>query len=306
MNEKKPMKIRLYIVTYKKHEVLNKNLASLWESEFGKHDLEVTVLSNHSEVIIDSINERHNLRVVINTVRSPLAWGCLSKDWNYSLLDGFKHSTNPDKVDWVILAQNDVIWKPGWVNYLDNDRKHDFISQPRGDQAMAFRVEGLRKVGFFDERFTTLHYQEIDYFYRAMLSLGARCSINDDHLGDKSNWNPIGCELIVNTFSGFEENDNLHTSKSHLELKNLFLAKWRIGEAAIHDIQTFGRSVGKDLSFMASEINWYPFFWEGSDTSALRFSKAYESPALPIYLRCSRRLKVMFPRLHGLLRRVIR
>lgn len=270
------MNIKLYIVTYKKSEILNKNLDSLWRSCRNAHLLEVTILSNHPEVIIYPANQRPNLRVVLNTVRSPNAWGYLSRDWNFCLMDGFKHWTNPNSVDWVVLAQNDVEWLDGWIEYLSGVSNLDFISQPRGDQAMAFTIEAVRKVGFFDERFSTLHYQEADYFYRAILNLQAAASINDDHEGSRSEWNPIGNRLIINTHSGYDEADNLHTAKFQLELQGLFLGKWSLRSAEhIFDLNTLHRLTGSRCFAVPREVNWYPFFWDGHENIKGRFLEDY-------------------------------
>lgn len=270
------MKLRLYIVTYKKPEVLNQNLASLWKGISPGHDLEVTVLSNHPVVQIEPENQRPGLRVLINTVRSAHAWGYLSRDWNFGLVDGFRAWNNPDAVDWVVLAQNDVVWKDGWMDYLAGVNHLDFISQPRGDQAMAFRIEAVRKIGFFDERFSTLHFQEIDYFYRAVLALGQRASINDDHLGEMSEFNPVGCRLIAPSAAGVEEADNLHTARFSAELGCLFRTKWRLPALArIHDLRGFAQR-SADAGPRPREVNWYPFFWDGDPGASSLFLEDYD------------------------------
>lgn len=66
------MKILVYIVTYKKNDILNLNLKSLWASITEPSEVSVTVLANHPEIFIDQENIRPNLRVVHNTTRMPM------------------------------------------------------------------------------------------------------------------------------------------------------------------------------------------------------------------------------------------
>jgi hypothetical protein len=257
------MKIRLYIVTYKRNDVLNENLRSLWASIPAESLDKVTVVANHPSVEIYNENKRDNLRVIINETRMPHAWGNLAKDWNYCLLDAFRTWENPDKVDWAILAQNDVTWKEDWLKALSRFSNFELISQPRGDQAIAFTINAVRTIGFFDERFSTLHFQEIDYYLRAALLLENKASINDDHAGELSTYNPIGSILTNYAFLGVMEDENLHTMRFHSELAGLFMEKWKLDDAmAIHCLQDMMKRKEKILSKLPREINWYPFFWD--------------------------------------------
>ncbi len=267
------MKIRLYIVTYKRNEVLNENLRTLWASASAEAFDKVTVLANHPSVEIDAENQRPNLSVVVNEARMPHAWGNLSKDWNYGLLDGFRMWNNPDGVDWVVLAQNDVTWKPGWTERLAGMKDLLLITQPRGDQAIALQIEAVRRIGFFDERFPILAYQEVDYFMRAALQLGEQASINDDHAGELSAWNPRECFMINYTFSGANENENLHTSRYVDEMGGFFMRKWGLRRGSeIHRLADLMKRRSEFLARLPEEICWYPFFWD-------------KCPSMPISLR---------------------
>ena len=261
------MKIRLYIVTFKRNEVLNENLRSLWASTPPGSLQQVTVLANHPSVAIDPENQRDNLRVVLNQPRMPFAWGNLSKDWNYALLDGFRAWNNPDNVDWVILAQNNIVWRPGWLDELAKHTRLQFISQPTGDQVLAFRIGAVRRVGFFDERFATLHFHEVDYFNRAALQLGHEASINDDHHGHSSGWNHVGCFMINPTHTGPVEKDNLHTMRFWPEMAGILIEKWRLrGPDELHSLSTLMKRREEVLAQLPREINAYPFFWDGCPT----------------------------------------
>jgi hypothetical protein len=270
--------IRLYIVTYRRNEILNRSLRSLWASLDPKCEIAVTVLANHPEVVIDEENKRDCLTVAINTTRPTNAWAYLARDWNFGLLDAFRDSGNPRGTSWAVLAQNDVVWVPGWDSVLANEARFDFISQPRGDQMMAFRIEGVRAVGFFDERFCTLHFQETDYFYRAILKLGDRASIHDDHCSPWSHWHPLEVPLIEPNFSGNEETDNLHTVRFHSELSHWFMHKWKNGGRDVHNLQRNCELFRASGRRMPEEINWYPFFWVSAAPATRDFLRAYDAP----------------------------
>ena len=204
------MKIKVYIVTYKKNTVLNENLKTLWKATKHPENIDVTVLANHPEVIIDEENKRDNLRVVVNTTRMPNAWGYLSRDWNYCILDCFKNWQNPDNIDWLVMAQNDVTWIAGWDEWLGNNKQYDIVTQPTGDQSVSLNIDAVKNVGFFDERLTTLHFHEIDYFIRCILKLGNRASINDNHeLHNFSNC-PVGNVITNTTHYGIQNDQTLH------------------------------------------------------------------------------------------------
>ena len=275
--------LKIYIVTFKRNDILNRNLKSLWASLSSPDDVVVTVLANHPEVIIEPENQRKNLTVRINETRATNAWGYLSRDWNFCLLDAFRDSENPNKTSWAVLAQNDVVWNAGWDRVLLNETRYDFITQPRGDQMMAFRIEAVRQIGFFDERFFTLHFQELDYFYRAILCHPARVSINDDHIPTDCKWNPFEHALIQPTHSVPMDDDQLHTSRSARELGFWLCHKWHIKLELVHHICTCCAKFRKRRR-LPTEINWYPFFWKQKEPCFNNFLVEYNSPPLSVRL----------------------
>lgn len=275
--------LRIYIVTFKRNDILNRNLKSLWASLSTPNDVAVTVLANHPEVVIDPENQRPNLTIRINETRPTNAWGYLARDWNFCLLDAFRDSSNPNNTSWAILAQNDVVWNPGWDRVLLNEQRYDFITQPRGDQMLAYRIEGVRRIGFFDERFFTLHFQEMDYFYRAILSHPDRVSINDDHIATGCKWNPFEHALIEPTHSEQMDDEQLHTVRSNRELGHWLCHKWGIRPPAlVHDICARCAQFRKRRK-LPTEINWYPFFWKQREPCFDHFLTEYDS--LPFTLK---------------------
>ena len=142
-----PGRIKVLVVTYKRAKSLNENLRSLWAGAEDPDLIDVVVLSNHPDVEIDPSNQRENLRVIVNETRPANARGYLARDWNFGILEAFGDWSNPNQTAWCVLAQNDVTWLPGWDRALRNETRFDLISQPTGDQAIAMRIEAVRKVG---------------------------------------------------------------------------------------------------------------------------------------------------------------
>lgn len=283
------MKIKVCIVTYKKNDVLNTNLASLWKTCRQPENLTVTVISNHPDVEIYPENQRDNLKTIFNATRPLNSWGYLARDWNFGILDSFVNWKNPNQTDWCVLAQNDVEWVDGWDDYLRSNTEYDFISQPRGDQSLALNIQAARAIGFFDERFCTLQFQEFDYFYRAILRLGKRASINDDHPGSDGKPSerglhcPVGC-VLTKSAHGFQEEQasDLHNIKFFGPMLNLFFAKWGVRELdAVLDIASVPERYGYPDFSQPREINWYPFFWEGYEAGMHDFIGDYFPPPPP-------------------------
>lgn len=265
------MKIRVYIVTYKRNDVLNQNLKSLFNTVKNPKNIEITVLAKHPSVKIEKENNKENLRVVLNTTRMPHAWGNLARDWNFCILDCFKTSDNPDNVDWLVLAQNDVTWIDGWDVWLINNKNFDFVSQPKGDQAIALNIDAINKVGFFDECLTTLHFHEIDYFIRCILYNEERSSINDNHKKYFLSCNEVGNVLTNTTSQGINNKDEtLHNKSNWQTSKDYLCKKWNIDYKNL-SLDYIKRNREKLIEHH-SEINWYPFFWETKNYKQQLFS----------------------------------
>jgi len=262
-------KINVYIVTYKRNDVLNANLASLWAATDDLDGISVTVLSNDPGVLIEKEHERDQLSVVVNPTRSRFSWGNLARDWNWSMLDAFGTWRNPNDVAWCVCAQNDVTWVPGWDRWLRQNTSYDLVTQPVGDQSFAISIDGLLQVGFFDERFSTLQFHEQDWFTRARISLGDRVSIDDSHTPETVSHHPVGAVLTYSVHSAHELANHvdatLHSTKHHAAAATILRRKWRFDGSASHFLSTTAghehtATMADDLP---TEINWYPFFWDG-------------------------------------------
>ena len=83
--------LKVYIVTYRRQEVLNDTLNTLFnKTDFGSiPDTEVNVINNHTEFklnpeFVDKVN------VIHNNTRPDWDTGNLARNWNEALLHGLK------------------------------------------------------------------------------------------------------------------------------------------------------------------------------------------------------------------------
>jgi hypothetical protein len=164
------MKIKIYLVTYKGHKRLPPTLKSLFESDVTKHDFQIYIINNHTDIQVPNIYlYRAELQVLNNVLRPDWSSGHLSRNWNQALINGFKSLTNPD-CDVVVCSQDDSIFHPQWASRLETILDHyDFVHGGHGDQFHAYKPEAVRKVGLWDERFCGISRQAADYFFRCAL-----------------------------------------------------------------------------------------------------------------------------------------
>ena len=191
------MKIKLYIVTYKNDKVLIENLISLSNSDLCSYEHQVTIINNHSDFNV-SLDYDINVRVIHNDVRPDFSTGFLARDWNFALIDGFRDLNNPD-CDIVSTCQNDTIFYSDWVSrMIKYHEKYDFIQFGIGDNYMSWTPEGVKRIGLFDENFSSFVYQETDYCLMAVSAYPDGVSINDTFV-QSGHWN---CLLDVNSING--------------------------------------------------------------------------------------------------------
>jgi hypothetical protein len=215
------MKIKQYIVTYDNNKILNRCLKSI-----NGVDHEIIIIDNFGNCKIEDYNL--NIRIIKNELRPQFSTGHLSKDWNAGLVNGFKDLNNPD-CDIVILNQNDVIFKPNYINNLIKlHEKYDFIQMGSGDEMMSFTVNAVKQVGLFDERFCNIGLQEADYFLRCLLYNADKSSINDiqhDRILNKLADTDIVLESVVCGHNR-EEQSTMDSAKYHINSHVMFNFKW--------------------------------------------------------------------------------
>ena len=234
------MKIKVYIVTYKNPEHLNKNLISLFRTAPVSGTLEVTIINNHPELVLDS-SVMGRVNIMQNQTRPPFSVGHLSRDWNAAIVNGFVSLTNPD-ADLVILSQDDTIWNENALQVIaQHSQQYSAIFLGNGDCVVAFRPDAIRKIGLWDERFSCNGFHEMDMFLRAALYNGPETSINDvwhQLLPNVRNnfpphpylWNPLPfgpTDLIYRPDSNVDrKEDKARYSVYHHIPRELYKYKW--------------------------------------------------------------------------------
>lgn len=214
--------VKLFFVTYNAPEDLDKTLRSCVAGEIDKILLQVHIINNHTNFsLADDLKE--HITVYHNLLRPNFSTGHLSRNWNQALINGFKNLNDPD-CDIVITCQDDAIWKKDWVeNLLNIHEQYDFYTCNDGDMLCSYKVDAVKKIGLWDERFCNIQFQEADYFLRANLYNSDKSSINDAHHGRTLN----RTVCIADRPDSGQMRPRGHDSNEHHGLsKNLFIQKW--------------------------------------------------------------------------------
>ena len=199
-------KMKVYIVTYKRCDILNDTLEKLFKSDFSSLDnTEVNIINNHTSFYLrpefkDKVNILHN------TLRPDWSNGNLAENWNQALLDGFRDLSNPDS-EYVVTMQNDTSVHPKWCsNLLEMHKKFNFVVGQFGDNLVSYTPEAVKKIGLWDENFFGVQYKEADYWIRALIFNKEKSCINDTLHGIELN-NENATELDTTVDRNFIEEE---------------------------------------------------------------------------------------------------
>ena len=205
--------IKIYIVTYKRSDILNDTLDKLFSSDFVNYDnTEVNIINNHSEIYINP-EYKDRVNILHNTLRPDWSNGNLAENWNQALINGFKDLSNPD-CKYVVTMQNDTSVHPMWCsNLLKMHEKFDFIVGKYGDNLVSYTPEAVRKIGIWDENFFGVQYKEADYWMRALIFNKAKSCINDTLHGIELN-NDSALELDTTVDRNFIEEEGFSGSST--------------------------------------------------------------------------------------------
>lgn len=250
------MKIKIYIVTYNNNDILNDwALKSLFESDLPISNSEIYVINNHSNILIQP-DYIEKVNILNNSLRPDFSTGHLSRNWNQAIINGFKSLSEPD-CDLVIACQNDTIFCKNWYSkLLINLFKFNYISVGVGDQLQAFTVDAVKNIGLYDERFCNIAYQEADYFLRSLIYYSDYSSIND-YTHDRI-LNPLSCQIIENTESGFARKEISHFSsmKYHEISERFWNLKWEINPLSWQNIEDIKNNIKPKIK----NYILYPYF----------------------------------------------
>jgi hypothetical protein len=255
------MNIKVYIVTYKNDAVLKNCLESLRDS-----DVQVSVVNNYWPDNLSWV-EDYNCRLITNMTRPPFSTGHLARNWNECLVDGFQDLDNP-QADIIVCCQNDVVFKPGWIDLLKkNIDKYSFITYGAGDAACAYRPEALQSAGLWDERYANIGHQENDYFLKQFLYNRSGSSINDHCHRHLSNPISVVDSIIYDMPSGWNRKEPTHLASMeyHKLACDLFHKKWSLTFDKICDA-----TVPEGLRPIHPQFVMYPYFEKGITNRELK------------------------------------
>ena len=206
-------KIKVYITTYKRCDVLNHTLTKLFDSDFKDIDnTEVNIINNHSEFRIDD-KFKNKVNILHNVLRPDWSNGNLAENWNQALINGFKNLNKPDS-EYVITMQNDtVVHQDCFKNLMKMHKKYNFIVGRFGDNFVSYTPEAVKKIGIWDENFFGVQYKEADYWIRALIYNKEKSMINDTLHGLELN-NKDALELDVTDDRNFVEEDGFRGNKT--------------------------------------------------------------------------------------------
>lgn len=172
--------MKVYIVTYKRADILNDTLEKLFNSDFSTlKNTEVNVINNHTEFYLrDEFKDRVN--VFHNTLRPDWSNGNVSENYNQAFVNGIINLNKPD-TEILVTLQNDAVVHPDWCKNLDvlfNQKGYTFVTGLCGDTVTAYKPAAVKKIGIWDENLPA-QYKETDYFLRALINNKEKSSIND-------------------------------------------------------------------------------------------------------------------------------
>lgn len=203
------------------------------------------VIGNHPH---DMHGEPPARGFVIPTGRVPQHPGCMAKTWNLAMQWAF---ADPE-VEWLLCSMDDVGVKPGWLD-LVNQHAFDFYLAPCGDLVFLFNRRVFRRVGWFDERFPVIGFQEWDWEARVLYAMGRdRCMFEDGHgwninaIGLHNYWLHTGDLCPTGRDTSYQERN-----------KAWLLEKWHR-----RDVREFVHMManGGPTAPLPNEIDWYPWF----------------------------------------------
>ena len=183
-------RMKIYIVTYRRCEVLNDTLGKLFDSDFSKLDnTEVNIINNHSDFFLEP-EYKNRVNVLHNVLRPDWSNGNVSENYNQAFINGVVDVSNPD-TEVLVTLQNDAVVHPKWCQHLDTlfSKGYNFVTGLCGDTVTAYKPEAIKKIGMWDENLPA-QYKETDYFLRALIHNKEASCINDIVHGIKLNHEP--------------------------------------------------------------------------------------------------------------------
>lgn len=214
-------KIKIYIVTYKRHDVLNELLENLYNSDFADlANTEINIINNHTNFFIEE-KYRDKVNVLHNMCRPNWSSGNLGENWNQALIHGFKSLKNPD-TEILVTLQNDCVLHPNWcAHLLKMHEKYTLVSGEFGDNIVSYKAEAVRRIGLWDEQFSGGGHREADYFLRALYFNKEFSLINDTMHGRV--WNPNDDYLTLDIPGNRNISEDLKRRPDNKEMEKIWV-----------------------------------------------------------------------------------
>lgn len=278
-------RIKIFIVTYKNAELLNKCVESIFfnSSLIEQSNFQVFIINNHSDFQLEQ-KYLDKVTVLHNHLRPDFSTGHLSRNWNQAILNGFVDLNNPH-CDILITCQNDTLFSNNFIDKVVKlHEKFDFVTCGGGDNFVSYTPQAVKRIGMWDERFCGIGYQEKDYFIRAFKYHPEKSSINDYY--HNMIHNPIEYyeSPIDFTLTGFERMDENHLAAGdyHVVSSQVNFCKWGPLPEVVF-------SVIKDIDPQLPSFVTYPYFEKDIETLVeqkfiFKFSQEYFSDANQEYI----------------------
>lgn len=143
--------LECFIVTYCLADI-GQRAINTFRSSGGEHT-KLTIIDNSPEPL-DLFGYDEKLSFPFNP--------SLSRVWNWALAFA--------KTRWVLMLNGDAVCEPGWADFFQKDEQH-FRECKLHSRFSHFLIDRslIRKTGWFDERLTTLYWEDTDFVRRVSI-----------------------------------------------------------------------------------------------------------------------------------------
>src|SRR4030067_2017981 len=138
--------LSVWINSYNRSPELNLKTRSIREELDDRY--QINIINNHSNFHLEE--DYGNVKVWNNVIRPDSSWGYLARSWNQCYYLGL------DKTEYILVSQDDMIFRPGWLDLINNTRPYSFYSAPVGDVAHLTSRAAFLRVGWGGERVMSL------------------------------------------------------------------------------------------------------------------------------------------------------
>lgn len=177
-----PSNVELWLVNWKRAGIVNE-CAKSWLQSWNFNRINIIV--NHSSITIDNFDKdiKSKIKIWNNVLRHNSAIGPTSHNYN----DAYIHTFLSGK-KYCICSHDNIKVKKGWSDLIINS-DYDVYFAPQGDMVHLMTVEGLKKFGWWDVRYTTNAWAELSYL-STIVNKAAIKKIGKASLVDIHGWEP--------------------------------------------------------------------------------------------------------------------